>query len=257
MPPFTPKTIIGQPFVELTEVESTNIYAMDRLQANLAAHGTVFFAHSQTAGRGQHGKSWAAEPGRNIAMSVIIDCSSFLLTQQFPLSVMVALASHDLFCKYAGDETFVKWPNDIYWRDRKAGGILIENQVRGSKWQAAVVGIGLNLNQTVFSSQLKNPVSLKQITGKDLDTVALAKELCNCLEKRYRQLINDDFTNLLEEYNSHLFKRGEKVRLKKGAVAFECTIDAVSADGELQVSGGLQESFRFGEVEWVMGNIEH
>src|SRR6478609_6553935 len=242
--------------MELTEVESTNIYAMDRLQANLAAHGTVFFAHSQTAGKGQHGKSWSAEPGKNIAMSVIIDCSFLLVTQQFPLSVMVALACHDLFSKYAGDETFVKWPNDIYWRDRKAGGILIENQVRGSNWQASVVGIGINLNQTVFSSSLKNPVSLKQVTGKDFNTISIAKELCECLEKRYMQLKNGEFENLLVEYNERLFKRGEKVRLKKGAVGFECVINGVSANGELEVIGGLQDSYRFGEVEWVM-NIEH
>lgn len=238
--------------MELTEVESTNIYAMDRLQANLAAHGTVFFAHSQTAGKGQHGKSWSGEPGRNIAMSVIIDCSFLLLGQQFPLSVMVALACHDLFSKYAGDETFVKWPNDIYWRDRKAGGILIENQVRGSNWQAAVVGIGINLNQTVFSSELKNPVSLKQITGKDFDTVSVAKELCGCLEKRYGQLKNGLFEKLLSEYNERLFKRGEKVRLKKGSAGFECVIGGVSANGELEVIGGLQDSYRFGEVEWVL-----
>jgi BirA family biotin operon repressor/biotin-[acetyl-CoA-carboxylase] ligase len=238
--------------MELTEVESTNIYAMDRLQANLAAHGAVFFAHSQTAGKGQHGKSWSAEPGKNIAMSVIIDCSFLLLTQQFPLSVMVALACHDLFGKYAGDETFVKWPNDIYWRDRKAGGILIENQVRGSNWQAAVVGVGMNLNQTVFSPDLKNPVSLKQITGKDFDPVAFAKELCDCLENRYGQLKNGAFQKLLIEYNERLFQRGQKVRLKKGAVGFECVINGVSANGELDVSGGLQESYRFGEVEWVL-----
>ncbi len=243
--------------MELTEVESTNIHAMERLQANLAAHGAVFFAHSQTAGKGQHGKSWLAEPGKNIAMSAIIDCSFLLLNQQFPLSVMVALASHDLFSKYAGDETFVKWPNDIYWRDRKAGGILIENQVRGSNWQSAVVGIGMNLNQTVFAPDLKNPVSLKQITGKSFDTVAVAKELCGYLEKRYNQLKNGEFKSLLVEYNRHLFKRGEKVRLKKEAVNFECLVKGVSSDGELEVvCGFFQNSYRFGEVEWVL-NIEH
>jgi BirA family biotin operon repressor/biotin-[acetyl-CoA-carboxylase] ligase len=165
---------------------------------------------------------------------------------------MVALACHDLFSKYAGDETFVKWPNDIYWRDRKAGGILIENQVRGSNWQAAVVGIGINLNQTVFSPGLKNPVSLKQITGKDFDTVTVAKELCVFLEKRYGQLKNGAFEKLLTDYNERLFKRGEKVRLKKGAVGFECVIDRVSANGELEVIGGLQDSYRFGEIEWVL-----
>lgn len=238
--------------MELTEVESTNMYAMERLQANLAAHGTAFFAHHQTAGKGQRGKSWVDEAGNNIALSVIMDCSFLLLAKQFPVSVMTALACYDFFSKYAGDETFVKWPNDLYWRDRKAGGILIENQVRGNDWVASVVGIGMNLNQTDFPVSLKNPVSLKQITGKDFNPVTMAKELCLCLEKRYMQLRNDDIEMMLMEYNSHLFKRGEKVRLKTGAIAFECVIKKVSPEGELEVMGGLKDRYCFGEVEWVI-----
>ena len=246
------KSIIGQPFIELTVVESTNIYAIDRLQANLAAHGTVFFAHHQTAGKGQHGKNWEAEAGSNIAMSAIMDCSFLSLNKQFALSVMVAVATHDLFSFYAGDETFIKWPNDIYWRDRKAGGILIENLVRGGNWQGSVAGIGLNINQTVFSVSLKNPVSLKQITGKDFDAVVIAKQLCEYLERRYTQLKNGDFETLLAYYNEHLYKRGQAVRLKSGAIAFNCIIKGVSVDGELEVMGGPKEFFRFGEIEWLV-----
>jgi BirA family biotin operon repressor/biotin-[acetyl-CoA-carboxylase] ligase len=238
--------------MELTVVESTNIYAMERLQANLAVHGTAFFAHHQTAGKGQRGKTWVAEPDSNIAMSVVIDCSFLLLAKQFPLSVMVAVACHDLFNKYATGETFIKWPNDIYWRDRKAGGILIENQVRGNEWPASVVGIGMNINQTLFSEALKNAVSLKQITGKYYDPVTLAKELCECLERRYVQLKNGGFDDLLVYYNCHLFKRGEKVRLKNNSVAFYCTIKGVSENGDLLVSNAPKECFRFGEVEWVL-----
>jgi BirA family biotin operon repressor/biotin-[acetyl-CoA-carboxylase] ligase len=238
--------------MELTVVESTNIYAMELLQANLAVHGTAIFAHHQTAGKGQRGKNWVDEPGSNIALSVITDCNFLSLTKQFQLSVMVAVACHDLFSKYAGDETFVKWPNDIYWRDRKAGGILIENLVRGDKWQASVIGIGMNINQVVFDASLKNPVSLKQITGKDFESVSLARELCECIEHRYQQLLNGDFTTLLSTYNDHLFKRGQEVRLKKGAAAFSCIIDRVNENGGLEVSGGMKESFQFGEVEWVI-----
>ncbi|MEO8171657.1 MAG: biotin--[acetyl-CoA-carboxylase] ligase [Sediminibacterium sp.] len=252
MLPSDVKSTIGQPFNELTVVESTNIYAMDRLQANLAVHGSAFFAHAQTAGKGQRGKTWLTEPGSNIAMSVIMDCSFLSLSNQFRLSVMVAVATHDLFNKYATDETFIKWPNDLYWRDRKAGGILIESQVKGNHWPAAVVGIGMNINQTRFSEMLHNPVSLKQITGKEHDTVTLAKELCDCLEQRFVQLKNGGFEALLAYYNKYLFKRGEKVRLKNNSAAFYCTIKGVSADGELEVLNGPKESFRFGEVEWLI-----
>ncbi|MFA6609111.1 MAG: biotin--[acetyl-CoA-carboxylase] ligase, partial [Candidatus Paceibacterota bacterium] len=164
--------------MELAVVESTNIYAMDLLQANLAGHGAAFFAHQQTSGKGQRGKSWTTEPGQNIALSVIIDVSFLTITRQFPLSSMVAAASYDFFSNYAGDETRIKWPNDIYWRDRKAGGILIENLVRGNNWQGAVAGIGINLNQTGFQASVRNPVSLKQITGKQYNPVEMARELC-------------------------------------------------------------------------------
>jgi len=238
--------------MELTEVESTNMYAMERLQANLAAHGSAFFAHHQTAGKGQRGKTWMDEAGNNIALSVIMDCSFLLLSKQFPLSMLSALACYDLFSKYGGDETFVKWPNDLYWRDRKAGGILIENLVRGNNWVGSVIGIGMNLNQTDFPASLKNPVSLKQVTGKDFDPVVMAKELCVCLERRYTQLKDGDLEAMLVEYNSHLFKRGEIVRLKTGAIAFECVIKGVSAEGELEVTGGLKDRYGFGEVEWVI-----
>lgn len=238
--------------MELTVVESTNIYAMDRLQANLAAHGSVFFAHHQTGGKGQHGKSWSDEPGTNIILSAIIDCSFLPLTKQFQLSMAVALACFDFFNKYVPDAFLIKWPNDLYWRDRKAGGILIENQIRGTQWQAAVVGMGLNINQTSFPETLKNPVSLHQITGKKFDTTLLARELCVCLEIRYQQLRRGAFDALLADYNLHLYKSGETVRLKKENRAFYCRVREVNQLGELVVSEGPQESFRFGEVEWVI-----
>lgn len=251
MLPSDAKSAIGNPFTELTVVESTNIYAMDRLQANLAAHGAAFFAHHQTAGKGQRGKSWLDETGNNIALSVIMDCSFLSPANQFPLSVVVALACYDVFNKYAAGETFIKWPNDIYWRDRKAGGILIENIIRGNKWEGAVVGIGMNVNQVVFPASLKNPVSLKQVTGKDLDTVAVAKEICDRLELRYQQLKNGGMEDLLTYYNNYLYKRGEQVRLKMDDDVFDCTVNAVSAEGKLNVVGGIKNNFRFGEVEWV------
>ena len=249
------KSTIGQPFVELVTVDSTNIYAMDHLQANLAAHGAVFFAHNQTSGKGQHGKKWLTEPRANIALSVILDCRSLSLGHQFPLSVMVSLAAYDLFAAYAGDETTIKWPNDIYWRDRKAGGVLIETQVRGNIWQAAVAGIGININQTSFSTQVQNPVSLKQITGKDFDTLLLAGELCSYLEKRYQQLQKGGEEALLIEYNTHLYKKGQDVKLKKGPVVFTGTITGISAKGDLLVKSAITESFRFGEIEWVLPSV--
>lgn len=250
--PIIAKNKIGQPFVQFDTIDSTNSYAIDSLQANLAAHGTAYLAHHQTAGKGQRGKKWITEPSRNIILSVIVDATSLTIQQQFQLSVAVALACCDFFNTYAGNETSIKWPNDIYWRDRKAAGILIENIVKGNVWQWAVIGIGMNINQTAFGENAKNPVSLKQITGKQFDTVELAKELCDCLEKRYQQLLATDFTTLLDEYNQQLYKAGQTVKLKKDTATFNCTIKHVNINGQLVVSGAAKDYFEFGEVEWVI-----
>ena len=122
--------------------------------------------------------------------------------------------------------------------------------MRGNQWPWAVVGIGMNINQTTFSPALKNPVSLKQITGKTFDAVALTKELCSFLENRYQQLKRG--VSLLEEYNNHLFRRNEIVTFLKGNETFNCTIKGVDQSGKLLVVGATQDSFSFGEVEWVL-----
>lgn len=250
MPSDIVKTPIGQPFVELPVTDSTNIYAMSHIQHNMATHGSVFFAHQQIAGKGQHGKNWLTEGRQNLIMSVIIDPKPLVLGQQFRLSVAVALACYDFFRRYAGVETSIKWPNDLYWRDRKAGGILIENQVKSHIWQWAVAGIGININQTVFNPQLNNPVSLQQITGNAFDPVVLAKELCTDLTKRLETVFNSSFSILLDEYNQYLFKRNETVQLKKMNSRFTCMIKGVNEHGELLVKNGPSDRFSFGEVSW-------
>ncbi|HEY8388624.1 MAG TPA: biotin--[acetyl-CoA-carboxylase] ligase, partial [Parasegetibacter sp.] len=132
--------------IVLQRIDSTNNYAMEQLHAGMANHGTAWLAMEQTAGRGQRGRQWTAEPGANILLSIIIEPSRANLSAPFELSVCFALAAQTLFNKYSIDSTTVKWPNDIYWRDRKAGGILIENVFRGTSWDYAIAGIGLNIN---------------------------------------------------------------------------------------------------------------
>lgn len=229
------------------------MYAMEQVLAGMAGHGAAFFAHSQTEGKGQRGKTWQSEPGSNIALSIIADTSFLSVPEAFSLSVCVALAVYDVIHLYTGDETKLKWPNDLYWRDRKAGGILIENHLRGQSWPWSVIGIGINVNQTWFPEHMGQPVSLKQVTGKDHNPLLLAKEICAALELRYRQLLDGGFKTLLQQYNGLLFSKGQQVRLKKDNMAFSCTIEGVSAWGDLLVSGAMQDSFRFGEVQWDLG----
>ncbi len=253
--PHKPGYPVGHSFIELQSVDSTNNYAMAQVHAGLALPGTVFFAHEQFAGKGQRGKTWDAGAGENIIMSVLLQPRFLTIDRQFALSACMALACHDFFNQNSIDETYIKWPNDLYWRDRKAGGILIENILHGNNWHYAIIGIGINVNQTGFPGYLFNPVSLKQVTGKTFDTIALAKELCICIEKRYSQLRREDFTTLLNDYNKALYKSGQQVLLKKENMIFETVIQSVTANGQLQTRDSKERIFNSGEVEWVM-NIE-
>ena len=255
---------IGSSFIELQSVDSTNNYARQLIHAaclpdrqGLALHGVAIFAHEQVAGKGQRGKVWATERGSNIVLSIIINPQPLQLVQQFHLNACLAVAVHDFFSNYAGEETKIKWPNDLYWQDRKAGGILIESIVRSQEskpgsWEWAIAGIGININQTSFSGDLFNPVSLKQITGKDFNPVELAKELCAVIELRYAELNEDGFENIYNTYLNYLYKINDRVKLKKGNIVFEALIKGVTPTGKLITQHSVEEEFDFGKVEWVI-----
>jgi BirA family transcriptional regulator, biotin operon repressor / biotin---[acetyl-CoA-carboxylase] ligase len=243
---------IGHAFIELESVDSTNNYAMARASLGEAAHGTLYFAHDQWAGKGQRGRTWTSRPGENIILSAVLEPVALAPSQAFALSACVALACHDLFSHYAGAEnTRIKWPNDLYWSDRKAGGILIENNFRGDRWALAIVGIGININQTEFPETARNPISLRQITGRSHDPVQLARELGQCLDRRYREL-ETGAAPLIAHYNSLLYRLGQQVRLRKDNAVFDTTVRGVSALGRLLTHDVLEREFSFGEVEWIM-----
>ncbi len=239
-------------FKVLDRVDSTNNYAMAQAHAGMASNGMAWFAHEQTGGKGQRGNNWEAEPGKNIALSVVLQPGQLKVSQQFYLSATVALACFEFFSVYAASETRIKWPNDIYWRDRKAGGILIENIFHGDRWKYAVVGMGFNINQVQFNEGLKNPVSLKQITGNEFDPPELAKELYAILMKRVDALNPTIFEKTMEEYNQHLYKRNEKVKLKRENMVFETLVNEVNSKGQLITTDTIERQFDFGAIEWVL-----
>lgn len=268
-PPF--HNTLGSPFIELQTVDSTNNYARRLLQEthlpelpvrqegrqDLAHHGTAIFAHEQVSGKGQRSKAWISEKGANIILSLLVKPQSLRLTQQFQLSVCTAVAVHDFFVKYSGDDAKIKWPNDIYWQDRKAGGILIEN-IAGSgesgigNWNWSIIGIGININQTVFPAYLHNPVSLKQITGKTFDIIGLAKEICEELNNKFSQLLTDGFEKIYTQYLNHLYKLNATVKFRKDNRVFEAVIKGVTPTGQLVIFHTIEEELNFGEIEWII-----
>ena len=195
MLPATPIITIGAPLIELPSIDSTNIYAMEQIKAGKAISGSCYNTPFQTHGKGQHGRVWESEKGQNLLCSYVLELKSLNPAKnwgpedQKGLSAAVAIGAKAFFGANAGDETLIKLPNDIYWRDRKAGGILIENSLRGTEWTWAVIGIGFNINQTSFSPDAPNPVSLRQITGRQWEITRLQTELSKALTKSIQNWI--------------------------------------------------------------------
>ena len=244
--------MIGNPLTILDEVESSNNYATGQALQGLAHHGHGFLARFQSAGKGQRGKSWQGARGQNIALSVVLDMQGLPLTRNFELSMAIALGVYDFFSHFAGEETRIKWPNDIYWCDRKAVGILIENTIKGQNWQWAVAGMGINVNQTAFTGEMETrAVSLRQITGKTLEIEAAARGLCSFLETRYQQFLTDP-EGLLAQYNRALYKKDESARLIYEGKEYACQIRFVDAQGRLWIDGAPVPYFQFGTVQWVI-----
>ncbi|WP_290709315.1 biotin--[acetyl-CoA-carboxylase] ligase [Flavihumibacter sp. CACIAM 22H1] len=242
---------IGHQLTILETVDSSNNYAMGQLQEQKAVHGQVYFALEQTAGKGQMGKQWISEPASNIMASIVLETSGLAHSDQFFLSMAMALGCRHWFAEYAGEETLVKWPNDLYWRDRKAGGILIENKWLGAEWQFAVVGIGININQKVFPDTPRKAVSLRQITGREMDLLQELRRLCNSLELRWQQLLHGRYKEIFSDYQRYLFGRDQLCRLRKNNIVFETRIKGVSITGELQTQDQVDRQFKVGEIEWL------
>ena len=195
MLPATPIITIGAPLIELPFIDSTNIYAMEQIKAGKAISGSCYNTPFQTHGKGQHGRVWESEKGQNLLCSYVLELKSLNPGKnwgpedQKGLSAAVAIGAKAFFGAIAGDETLIKLPNDIYWRDRKAGGILIENSLRGAEWTWTVIGIGFNINQTSFSTDAPNPVSLRQITGRQWEIARLQTELSKALTESIQNWI--------------------------------------------------------------------
>lgn len=212
MSPATPIITLGEPLIELSEIDSTNMYAMEQIHAQKALSGSVYQTDFQTNGKGQHGRIWESHRGENLLCTYVLELNAlkqgknWVPSEQLGLSAAVALGAQAFFMKFAGEETKIKKPNDIYWRDRKAGGILIENIVRGTDWTWTVIGIGLNINQTQFSNEAGNPVSLKQITGKDWDIKAMQKKLAEALSASLNLWLTEGEALTLQKMELQLIK---------------------------------------------------
>ena len=169
------------PLIILPETDSTNNYLTQLCneQQSAVREFTTVIAERQTAGKGQRGNSWESEDCRNITFSFVLYPTFIEARRQFILSQIVSLSIKEELDQWT-EGISIKWPNDIYWNEKKICGILIENDLSGHHIGRSISGIGVNINQDVFRSNAPNPISLKQITGKDHDRYLI---LANIMER--------------------------------------------------------------------------
>ena len=194
---------IGKTCIKLDEISSTNDWLMSRISNQKFHEGTVVVTSVQTDGKGQRGSIWYSQPHKSLTFSVLLKPSFLLPTNAFDLSICVALALSDSLNKLRSGFK-IKWPNDIYFEDKKIAGVLIENQMNQSVYQNAVVGIGLNVNQLHFDD-LSDAISLKQIIGIEFPVEKVMEHICESLEAHYLMLRSGNFKDLKKAYLSNLY----------------------------------------------------
>ncbi len=246
--------IIGNRIVRLEVTDSTNNYAKHQIREKGLSEGTVFLAYEQTAGRGQLKNSWESEPGQNLIFSLVL-CPYFLeIRRQFMLSKAVTLGIYKALNKHV-DLLRIKWPNDIYVSNQKLGGILIENSIMNGLLNSSVVGIGLNVNQTVFYSEAPNPVSLQMLTNQHYDCEQILSEILSGIDWYYALLQCGEEELIDQEFKSVLYRLNEKHFYKADDKVFEGEIIGVNEIGQLQIqkADGTIAEFHFKEVEFLQG----
>jgi BirA family biotin operon repressor/biotin-[acetyl-CoA-carboxylase] ligase len=214
--------------------------------------GTVIFAGFQTRGKGHMGNSWESEPGKNLLMSILF-LPDFLEPQyQFYLSMVISLALKEVVGAYC-KETKIKWPNDLYVRNRKIAGLLIENQVQGGIIEKSIAGIGLNVNQENFSVNIPDPTSLCLETGCHFDMTKLLDGLMERIEVWYNLLLRDEREIIQRKYTDSLYGLEEIREYSSGREIFKARIKGTEPTGELvlETQEGKIRRFGFKEVEFI------
>jgi BirA family biotin operon repressor/biotin-[acetyl-CoA-carboxylase] ligase len=236
--------------IYLDSVDSTNNYAMKLIDGNKAQQGMTIVAKEQTNGKGQRGKTWVDTPGESLLMSLIVG-PKHILDEQFLFNATVAVAVAKVLQNLsAGWDIAVKWPNDIIVNDKKAGGILIENVLRGSQWAYSVIGLGLNVNQPLFPPELPYATSLNIASGKHFD-------IDGVMESVRSQILQDIAIVLAEKeqmqlFNSFLFKKDKMQPFYSDTDNWLAKILSAQPDGTLkvQLENGEVTYYKHGQVIW-------
>ncbi|MCU0444551.1 MAG: biotin--[acetyl-CoA-carboxylase] ligase [Microscillaceae bacterium] len=241
---------IGQKIIYLPTCQSTNTYALDLLADDSVLEGTTVITSHQTAGRGQRGNTWEAEPDQNLTFSTILMPNFLPIVENFYLNMAVALGIQQFLENYLGSGVKIKWPNDILYNRQKICGVLIENIIRKTIIEKSVVGIGVNINQTRFG--VDTATSLKNIMGRDFHLEPLLAQLLKSLEEQYLILRQKDHKQLKINYLHKLIGYQESLTYQVNDQYYEGKIMDIETSGKLKLEINNEiRSFDFKEISFV------
>ena len=245
---------VGQNLIKLSEVDSTNNFLKELVsKSEPLPEGTVIMADNQYAGRGQQQNIWHTEPGKNLTFSVYLKPSFLNIPQQFLLNMAISIAVNEALTKLLGSGVSIKWPNDIYYKDLKLGGILIENMIAGSRFKSVIIGIGLNVNQQHFEPHLSGKAtSVYQILHKDVSLKMLLTDICSHIESNYLKLKAADYLYLRNAYHNRLYRFHEQHKYRHNGEVFFASIQGVRDTGMLVLlEGETEKEYNFKEIEFL------
>jgi BirA family transcriptional regulator, biotin operon repressor / biotin---[acetyl-CoA-carboxylase] ligase len=242
---------LGKNVVFVPECHSTNTLLLDLAQKTSQPEGTLVITNAQTRGKGQRGNGWEAEPNKNLTLSLLLKPNFLSVKDQFCLTVAVSLGVHDFLLGKISGQVKIKWPNDVMVGKKKIVGILIENTLAGERLQQSVVGIGLNVNQKIFSAPMATSMSME--SKKEFDLAAELNFLVEKLEKRYLQLRAGKHSELKEAYLKNLYQIGKENRFVANGKYLIGKIEGVDESGKLKVnSNGVVSYFGLKEISFAV-----
>ena len=245
---------MNETFIHLNETHSTNSYLRELIMREKEQpEGTVVITDYQTAGRGQKGNSWESERGKNLTFSILLHPNHIPPGKQIFLSQLISIAIVGVLKKYDRHFT-IKWPNDIYWKEKKIAGMLIEVDLTGSSLSNAIIGIGININQRHFKSDAPNPVSLTQITGKEHNLSELLEKILDSIVDEYNKYTPDNEEEIRQKYMALLFRNKGVYPYLYGEEIFNASIEGIEPNGQLilKKENGSIHTFAFKEISFVI-----
>jgi len=244
---------VGHNLVKLQEVDSTNTYLKNLLSnSKPLIEGTAIMAERQFAGRGQQDNVWESESGKNLIVSIYLKPTFVAANDQFDLNKAISLGVHDCLKEILGEHCSIKWPNDIYYHDKKIGGILIENVIKGHQLKDSVIGIGINVNQIKFNEHLVQASSIAQILQQDYSIEKLLQQICKHIESRYLQLKAGKKEKLTADYQKILLRINEYHEYVIENKIVSGKIEGVTPSGKLALEIGNEiKTFNLKEIKFI------